>query len=237
MQELLLYHMPLLSGNLTRLSSEYQVIVLIILGRLDTNLGYTALVGNSSLSTLYHTPVSFLLNNGSGTPLNRIVDIIRISIAVSSFFIIQDSVAATAMPLLHPSPPRPVQEHTQYTKDDKQPADRPANDIVVLARRTHAVPELALWLRRVEDQREQLQDADHDGHDDGQGGQDDGVVQECDGIARVARRSGARRFRCGNVAGRQYAAAVGFGEEVCGGLDVEGEHEGAVEGVDEAHPG
>lgn len=75
----------------------------------------------------------------------------------------------------------------------------------MLPRDLNPLPEAPPRLHDIEDQRQELQDADDDGDEDGDGCEHDGVVQHGDGVV------------CG------------------GGGGVERHHEGAVEGVEEAH--
>ena len=81
----------------------------------------------------------------------------------------------------------------------------PTDDIVVIARDLDAVPERSGRLGDVEDQGEELEEADDDGDEDGDDGEDDRVVEDGDLV---------------------------FG---CGGGGVESHHQGAVDGVEEAH--
>ena len=77
----------------------------------------------------------------------------------------------------------------------------------MVADRLHAVPETALGLGNVLDEREELDEADEGGYSDGDAGENDGVVENGD-----------------------HVAGEGLGS-------VESHHEGAIGGVKEAHAG
>lgn len=83
---------------------------------------------------------------------------------------------------LDPALPRAVADDADAAEDDEAGADGAADDFVVLAGDLDAVPEGARRVGGVEDQREELQDADDDGAHDRQRGQDDAVVEEREGV-------------------------------------------------------
>ncbi|POR32806.1 Uncharacterized protein TPAR_06978, partial [Tolypocladium paradoxum] len=110
-------------------------------------------------------------------------------------------------PTVHASPPRSVHDNGPKPDDDKHAADAAADDVEVVANGGHAVPETALGLCHFLHQRQDLDDANKGGDEDGDGGEDDGVVEDGNDVA-----------------------GEGLG---C----VEGHHQGAVGGIEETHAG